>query len=126
MVSMNCPFCSPGPTDIILKNDVGYSRYDKYPVSPGHMLIIPYCHISNLFELPDMEVTILWALVRDCKKYIDQKFHPDGYNVGVNVGQAAGQTVMHVHIHLIPRYEGDVDNPMGGIRGVIPGKQKYE
>ena len=123
---MNCPFCSPGPTDIILKNDVGYSRYDKYPVSPGHMLIIPYCHISNLFELPDMEVTILWALVRDCKKYIDQKFHPDGYNVGVNVGQAAGQTVMHVHIHLIPRYEGDVDNPMGGIRGVIPGKQKYE
>lgn len=101
------------------------ARYDGFPVSPGHLLIIPYRHISSLFGLTDEEISELWSLVKAGNGFLDEKYHPDGFNVGVNVGGATGQTVFHVHIHLIPRYHGDVEDPRGGVRGVIPGRRGY-
>lgn len=125
MESMNCIFCNPDEEDIVLKNVHGYARYDGFPVSPGHLLVIPYRHVSNLFELTDEEIGGLWSLVKEGREFLDEKYHPDGFNVGVNVGETAGQSIFHVHIHLIPRYLGDVEDPKGGVRGVIPGKMRY-
>ncbi len=89
------------------------------------MLIIPYRHIDSLFDATEEETEAIFSLLKEAKAYLDRKFKPDGYNVGVNIGKYAGQTVMHLHIHLIPRYKGDIDNPTGGIRGVIPSKMRY-
>jgi diadenosine tetraphosphate (Ap4A) HIT family hydrolase len=125
MEPMKCVFCHPEDSDMILRGEKSYVRYDKYPVSPGHLLIIPFRHVSSVFELREDEVADMLVLINKAKEYIKSEFHPDGYNIGVNVGDAAGQTVMHVHIHLIPRYLGDMENPQGGVRGVIPKKQKY-
>ena len=120
-----CPFCTPGPEDIVLGNGSAYERFDKYPVSPGHLLIIPKRHIPSIFESTSEEINDLWDLVTMAKQILDEKYSPDGYNIGINDGESAGQTIMHLHIHLIPRYKGDMDDPRGGVRGVIPGKQKY-
>lgn len=120
-----CPFCNPGPDDIVLQNEAAYTQCDKYPVSPGHLLIIPKRHIPSIFEATSREIDDLWDLVFRAKEYLDQKYSPEGYNIGINDGESAGQTVMHLHIHLIPRYKGDMDDPRGGVRGVIPEKQKY-
>lgn len=125
MESMNCIFCNPDEESVVLRNNHGYARYDGYPVSPGHLLIIPYRHVSSLFDLTDKEVQGLWSLLKAGKEFLNEKYHPDGFNVGVNVGEAAGQSVFHVHIHLIPRYDGDVEDPKGGVRGVIPDKMNY-
>jgi diadenosine tetraphosphate (Ap4A) HIT family hydrolase len=125
MDTLTCPFCNPSPEDIVLENDLCYARYDKYPVSPGHLLLIPFRHIPALFDATDEEQIALLALVREAKTLLDGRLHPDGYNVGVNVGTAAGQTVMHLHVHLIPRYAGDVEDPRGGVRGAIPERRKY-
>jgi diadenosine tetraphosphate (Ap4A) HIT family hydrolase len=102
-----------------------YVRYDKYPVSAGHLLVIPFRHVSSVFELKEDELAEMLSFIVQVKEYIDNQFHAEGYNIGVNVGEAAGQTVMHVHIHVIPRYLGDMKNPRGGVRGVIPEKQRY-
>lgn len=120
-----CPFCSPPTREIILKNSLCYARYDRYPVSPGHILIIPFRHVADFFELTSEEQEGAWDLVFQSRKLIMFERKPDGFNVGVNVGQSAGQTVMHVHIHLIPRFQGDMDRPEGGVRGVIPEKRIY-
>lgn len=125
MESMNCIFCNPDEESVVLRNNHGYARYDGYPVSPGHLLIIPYRHVSSLFDLTDKEVQGLWSLLKAGKEFLNEKYHPDGFNVGVNVGEAAGQSIFHVHIHLIPRYHGDVKDPKGGVRGVIPGRMGY-
>ena len=109
----------------MLANDLCYARYDRYPVSPGHLLLIPFRHVAGLFDATDMEQAALLALVREAKDFLDDRFHPDGYNVGVNVGKIAGQTVMHLHVHVIPRYAGDMEDPRGGVRGVIPEKRVY-
>ena len=122
---MNCIFCNMQKERVVLENDLGYAMYDGFPVNPGHLLIIPKRHFSNFFEATDTERTALFSLVDDAKKILDQKFQPEGYNVGINIGEAAGQSVMHLHIHLIPRYIGDVEKPKGGVRGVIPSKQSY-
>ena len=111
--------------DRLLENNVGFVIFDGFPVSKGHCLIVPHRVYSNYFESTIDEVIGLQKLVVDTKKLIDEKFSPDGYNIGINCGETGGQTVPHVHIHLIPRYEGDVDDPRGGVRGVIPSKQKY-
>ena len=92
---------------------------------PGHLLLIPFRHIPTLFEATDEEQAALLALVREAKDLLDDRFRPDGYNIGVNVGTAAGQTVMHLHVHVIPRYAGDMEDPRGGVRGVIPEKRGY-
>ena len=125
MDPLTCPFCNPPNEEVVLANDLGYARYDKYPVSPGHLLLIPFRHIPALFDATDEEQIALLALVREAKTPLDNQFHPDGYNIGVNVGKAAGQTVMHLHVHLIPRYAGDVEDPRGGVRGAIPERRKY-
>ncbi|BBL68817.1 HIT family protein [Methanoculleus chikugoensis] len=125
MDPLTCPFCNPAEDEIILANDLCYARYDKYPVSPGHLLLIPYRHIPDFFAATDAEHAALLALVREAKTLLDEQFHPDGYNIGVNVRAAAGQTVMHLHVHVIPRYAGDVDDPRGGVRGAVPEKRVY-
>jgi len=125
MDPLTCPFCNPLNEEVVLANDLCYARYDKYPVSPGHLLLIPFRHVPTLFDATDAEQIALLALIREAKTLLDEQSHPDGYNVGVNVGKAAGQTVMHLHVHLIPRYAGDVADPRGGVRGAIPEKRKY-
>ena len=118
-----CPFCTVSYS--IINNDLGYVIYDNYPVSSGHILIIPYRHVSDYFELTDKEKIALQSLLEKSKTLLINERKPDGFNIGVNVGAAAGQTVWHVHMHLIPRYIGDMKNPRGGVRGVIPDKQNY-
>jgi diadenosine tetraphosphate (Ap4A) HIT family hydrolase len=122
--SRSCPFCK---TDgAVLENMLAYARLDKFPVTPGHLLIIPRRHEANFFATRSDELEAIWALVEEAKALLDNKFNPDGYNLGVNVGATAGQTIAHAHLHVIPRYRGDVDQPRGGVRGVNPGKQQYE
>ena len=99
--------------------------YDGYPVSKGHTLLIPKGHFETFFDLPSTMKDSLNFRLDDVKKILDDKFHPSGYNIGVNCGKSAGQTVPHCHIHIIPRYDGDMEDPSGGVRGVIPNKQKY-
>lgn len=104
---MPCPFCNPAPGDIVAKNNLCYARYDIHPVSPGHLLVIPFRHVGSYFDTTDEERMAIARLIDDCRGLTDRDRRPDGYNIGVNVGEAAGQNVMHVHIHFIPRYRGD-------------------
>jgi diadenosine tetraphosphate (Ap4A) HIT family hydrolase len=124
---VNPEFKSPflDKRDRLLENEVGFVIFDGFPVAEGHCLIVPHRVYSNYFDSTPEEVIGLQRLVVETKKLIDERFNPHGYNVGINCGEVGGQTVPHVHIHLIPRYEGDVDDPRGGVRGVIPSKQKY-
>jgi len=121
----DCPFCEVSASEIVLNNELCIARWDKYPVSDGHVLIIPFRHFSNYFDATEDEKNAIWSLVDDIKHEIRQEHSPDGYNIGMNIGRAAGQSIPHLHVHIIPRYEGDMDDPRGGIRGVIPEKQKY-
>lgn len=121
----NCIFCKP--TNIVINGEYAYSRWDGFPVSEGHCLIIPKRHVNSIFELTDNELKDLYTVLKQTYDYlIDFGYRMDGYNVGINCGKAAGQTVPHLHIHLIPRYNGDVFDPTGGVRGVIPSKQSYK
>jgi diadenosine tetraphosphate (Ap4A) HIT family hydrolase len=119
----DCPFCRA--PEIVIENEWAYADYDTYPVSPGHCLIITRRHVAEYFQATAEEKAAIWELVDEMKVIIDRDYKPDGYNVGVNVGKAGGQSVPHIHIHMIPRYTGDMENPGGGVRGVIPHKQKY-
>jgi len=122
----NCPFCNPElETELIVESATAYAIYDKFPVSNGHALIIPKRHCVDYFDLTFKEQSACVFLMNTVKEIVSKKFNPDGFNIGVNIGEKAGQTINHVHIHLIPRYDGDVEEPKGGIRGVIPEKQKY-
>lgn len=109
----------------LFENSVGFVIFDSFPVNKGHCLIVPHRAYSNYFDSTAEEIEGLNELLFKTKKYLDNEFQPNGFNVGINCGDSAGQTVMHLHIHLIPRYEGDVEDPTGGVRGVIPIKQKY-
>jgi len=99
--------------------------YDAFPVSEGHALVIPKRHVASIFELPLEELVTLWSQVTTVRSALTDKFRPDGFNIGVNDGFAAGQTVPHAHIHVIPRRKGDAADPRGGIRWVFPDKAKY-
>ena len=118
-----CLFCTP--RGVTRRNDLAYCARDSFPVSPGHSLIIPFRHCADFFDLSAEEVAACMELVAVVRKDVDAELGPDGYNVGVNVGRAAGQSVMHVHIHLIPRYAGDHPRPQGGVRQLIPWKADY-
>ena len=121
-----CPFCRLSRrVEIICETATCVAFYDGYPVSPGHALIIPKRHVASYFDLTHHEREAMNVMLQYVKQKVDECFHPDGYNVGINVNQAAGQSVFHCHMHLIPRYKGDVPNPKGGVRGVIPSKQSY-
>ena len=123
---MNCPFCKMTPSRIIASNDVVYAIRDSFPVSEGHTLVLPNRHVENWFEASEEEQQAIWKLTERIKKELDRELNPAGYNVGFNVGTAAGQTVMHLHLHIIPRYKDDVDDPRGGVRYVIPSKGNYK
>jgi len=121
----SCPFCDPREERIFAQDRLAIALWDGYPVSPGHALIIPRRHISSWFDATEPEQSALVALVNAAKSTIDDRHRPAGYNVGINIGAAAGQTVFHLHVHVIPRFVGDVDDPRGGVRHVIPAKANY-
>ena len=122
-----CPFCRLSRrVEVICETATCVAFYDGYPVSPGHALIIPKRHVASYFDLTDHEREAMNVMLQYVKQKVDERYHPDGYNIGINVNEAAGQSVFHVHVHLIPRYKGDVENPKGGVRGVIPAKQDYK
>lgn len=125
---MHCPFCQIPPERIITQNEHAFAIRDAFPVSPGHTLIIPKRHIASFFETTQEEKTALLQLLDDVGVLLaapDVLNKPDGYNIGINDGAAAGQTVPHLHIHLIPRYKNDVEDPRGGVRWVVPEKARY-
>ena len=121
-----CPFCRfSRRVEVICETATCVAFYDGYPVSPGYALIIPKRHVANFFDLTNHEREAMNVVLQYVKQKVDERFHPDGYNVGINIGEAAGQSVFHCHMHVIPRYKGDVPTPKGGVRGVIPSKQSY-
>ena len=123
---MDCIFCNKNDGGVILNTRFFIARYDEYPVSPGHIIIIPKRHVEDYFLLTRYEREELFnECIPQCHRLLEVKYKPDGYNIGINCGEAAGQSIMHCHIHIIPRYKGDVENPRGGVRGVIPSKQNY-
>lgn len=122
----SCLFCAPDKErELVTESATVYAILDKFPVLRGHTLIIPKQHVADYFDLSERTKTACWLVVDRVKMLLAQRYSPDGFNVGINVGQAAGQTIPHVHIHVIPRYTGDVINPTGGVRQVIPGKGNY-
>lgn len=121
-----CPFCRLSRrVEVICETATCVAFYDGYPVSPGHALIIPKRHVASYFDLTNHEREAMNVMLQYVKQKVEERYHPDGYNIGINVNEAAGQSVFHVHMHLIPRYKGDVNNPKGGVRGVIPSRQSY-
>lgn len=123
----DCLFCKwkNEKEKIIIENDLAFARPDEFAVSPGHTLFMTKRHVKDFFETTDEERNAIFELVDKVKEMLDEKYSPTGYNIGMNCGVSAGQSVMHIHVHLIPRYDGDVKNPRGGVRGVIPKKQNY-
>ena len=121
------PFLKVRSSEWIAANDLAFATFDKFPISKGHALVVSKRLISTWFDASDAEQAAMISLVREVRRFLDQRLHPrpDGYNVGFNSGIAAGQTIPHAHIHVIPRYRGDVTDPTGGIRHVIPGKGNY-
>jgi diadenosine tetraphosphate (Ap4A) HIT family hydrolase len=124
-LSPPCPFCALPDERVVHESEHAVVIRDGFPISPGHTLIIPKRHVASFFEVTDAERTDLMALLAAARDDLDRQFHPAGYNIGINDGAAAGQTVPHLHIHLIPRYEGDRDEPRGGVRWVLPEKAVY-
>ena len=125
--NISCPFCIlESERDVVIENEYAFAIFDKFPVSNGHLLIIPKLHCNSYFNL-DIEIrNACWDIVNHGKQLLEKMYSPSGYNIGININEAAGQTIPHAHIHLIPRYTGDVSNPRGGVRGVIPLKQDYK
>lgn len=129
-LNQNKPEVSPFFERLEPKQQVGelascFAFRDKFPVSEGHTLVIPKRKVSDYFELSFKEQSACWFLVNLIKADLQDRFNPDGFTIGININEAAGQTISHVHIHIIPRYTGDVEHPRGGVRGVIPGKREY-
>ena len=118
-----CLFCAP--RGVTRRNELAYATRDSFPISPGHSLIIPLRHCADFFDLSAEELAACMDLLVATRKDLDVEFKPDGYNIGVNVGPAGGQSVLHAHVHLIPRYAGDHPNPRGGVRQIIPWKAEY-
>ena len=119
-----CIFCSP-EREILARNESAIAVFDTYPVSPGHALVLPLRHVATIWDLNAAEYDDCFRLVRAVQPLLAARFSPDGFNVGANCGEAAGQSVWHAHIHVIPRYKGDTPNPRGGVRHVIPLKGNY-
>lgn len=122
---MSCFFCNLDPSRILDSNDHCFMIRDDFPVSPGHTLVIPKRHVGSFFELDAAEQQGLVDLLERAKRALDAEHGPDAYNMGLNDGPAAGQSIPHVHMHLIPRYAGDVADPRGGVRWIVPAKAKY-
>ena len=122
-----CLFCNTKESGFTNQNELAYASYDTYPVSKYHCLIIPKRHIKDFFELTDEELEACNDLIRKVKDEVIKKDpNIDGFNLGTNIGRVSGQSILHCHFHLIPRRLGDVENPQGGVRSVIPNKQHYK
>lgn len=120
-----CPFCHPEESRITLENEAARAFPDAFPVAEGHTLVVPRRHVASLFDLPEEERAAVWGLVARVRGKLLVELKPDGFTVGVNDGTAAGQTVMHAHVHIIPRRAGDVADPRGGVRWVLAAKARY-
>ena len=122
-----CLFCdfAAQPERFLWENELAFAIPDGFPVAKGHTLILPKRHIETFFEATDAELVAIGEGLRAVKSRLDAQYHPAGYNIGNNNGAAAGQIVMHLHVHLIPRYPGDVPIPRGGVRNIVPGKTEY-
>lgn len=120
-----CPFCSIDPKRVFRETALTASLWDAFPVSPGHALIVPRRHVASWADATFEEKRDLLDAIDAVRHVIDGRHHPNGYNVGFNDGRAAGQTVMHLHVHVIPRYEGDAADPRGGVRWVLPARARY-
>jgi diadenosine tetraphosphate (Ap4A) HIT family hydrolase len=123
--SAPCPFCDPPAERTFFRGELVLGVWDAYPVSPGHALLIPRRHVATFFDAHRAEQSALLAALDAARMIIEERHRPDGYNIGINHGAAAGQTIFHLHVHLIPRYAGDVADPRGGVRFVIPNKANY-
>ena len=122
-----CLFCNTQESGFAIQNELAYASYDTYPVSKYHCLIIPKRHIKDFFELTDEELLACNDLFKKVKDEVIKKDPKiDGFNLGANAGEVSGQSILHCHFHLIPRRKGDVENPQGGVRSVIPNKQHYK
>ena len=114
---MECALCTP--TNLLLENEQAYVQFERDSLSRGHVIVVPRRHVADFFDMSVSEQDAVSELLREAHAYITQRFSPDGFNIGVNIGKAAGQNRMHVHVHLIPRYAGDVADPKGGVRAVL-------
>jgi diadenosine tetraphosphate (Ap4A) HIT family hydrolase len=121
----SCPFCELGNRELVAENALAAAFRDGFPVNPGHTLIVPRRHVATWFDATREEQLAILELADQVKAQLDAEFQPAGYNLGLNAGEAAGQTVPHLHLHLIPRFKGDVDDPTGGVRFVIPARGNY-
>ena len=122
-----CLFCNIKESGLAKENNLAYASYDSFPVSEGHCLIIPKRHVKDYFDLSNDEIIACNDLIKEIKNEIIKKDNSvKGFNVGSNAGKISGQSILHCHIHLIPRRAGDVENPQGGVRSVIPSKQHYK
>jgi diadenosine tetraphosphate (Ap4A) HIT family hydrolase len=121
----SCPFCSPDESRVFHRGTSVVGIWDAFPVSPGHAILVPMRHVASWFDATSEEQDDLMRAVATARATIEESSRPAGYNIGINVGQAAGQTVMHLHVHVIPRFVGDVDDPAGGVRFVIPERGDY-
>ena len=121
----NCPFCNPSDEALVARNDNVVILWDGFPISPGHALVTPVHHAASWADLTRDEKIAMLDGIDTAQQAIEREHSPDGYNIGINDGIAAGQTIMHVHLHVIPRYTGDSEDPRGGIRWILPDKARY-
>lgn len=122
---LNCPFCNKEKLTVVLENELALAFYDKFPVQKGHLLIIPKKHVETYFDAKTEQIMAIHELIHQGKELLDNEFNPDGYNIGINIGYYGGQTISHLHFHLIPRYKGDIEDPRGGIRKIVKNLVQY-
>ena len=122
---IDCPFCSHEQRGVLVESDFALAIPDGYPITKGHTLVIPKRHVASLFDLSEVEQAAIWRIVAEVRRLLAVRYQPDGFNLGINDGKAAGQTVMHAHVHVIPRRNGDVADPRGGVRWLVPNKAAY-
>jgi len=120
-----CIFCNLRDERIIYECNYTIAFIDTYPASPGHTLVVPKRHMPTYFDASEDEILAIGKAVQICKEFLDNEFNPDAYNIGINNGEAAGQSIKHLHVHIIPRYKGDVEDPKGGVRWILKNKANY-
>ncbi|MBD3236506.1 MAG: HIT domain-containing protein [Candidatus Eisenbacteria bacterium] len=125
MTDRPCPFCHPDPGLVVVRRDHALALRDAFPLAPGHTLIVPARHVASWFDTTEEERRDILELLSVVREQLEEELHPDGYNIGINDGAAAGQTVMHLHVHVVPRHRGDVPDPRGGIRWIFPDRADY-
>lgn len=123
--SDRCPFCPPDASRVLHDDELVFVLRDGFPVSPGHVLVIPHRHVGSFFDTTAAERRAILDAIEIAQRAVEKEHRPDGWNIGINDGAAAGQTVPHLHVHLIPRYKGDRPDPRGGVRWILPEKADY-